>query len=646
MNRTLISLAIIKSHWEKNKSDYIDNFIPFVAFLLFEKKYKAIDLDVFQKDFKDKYGLIIPRNALITIFNRARKKGVVKKENGEIYFNPEYSGKVISSNEKSNIERKFNKVISSIIEFARNEYDLIVNEQEVETGLLSFLRQHDLDILFATKDLSVLPQVKSTKKIKYLISSFSLYAAQKEPQLFEFLLDISVGHALSGTILYSELNSFSGKLTNLNIYLDTPLILGLLGFNGEFKKASIEELINALNSDGANLFILETTRWEVDHILEDSHTRLESGNYELDKASRVLRFCHREGVSASDLEQKILTLDDTLKEYKIKSASVPSHTDNIKYQIDEEELKKTIKKTYQNIIKDYNIDDYSKDKTIDRDVKVLSGIYRFRKGAKPKTIKDSKDIFITSNTALAFASRIFESRENGSNFTIPTCLTDVFLGTVIWLQSPQKIENLNTKRFIADCYSAIQPNTELITKYINEVEKLKAEKKITNDEYYLMRTHRASLNLLEKKTMSDPDALDGSSAREILDKIIYSIKENEQKKYEEEHDNHKKTQEQLKKIIENSETHKTNLKSKAEKISIILSRIIFVLLIIIIGFFLIINIFQEFFNPSPKVKIIIWIVIGILTLLNLATGFNILGFKMKLQEFITRKIIKWLEIDK
>jgi hypothetical protein len=31
MNRTLLNLAIIKSNWEKNKKDYIDNFVPMVA---------------------------------------------------------------------------------------------------------------------------------------------------------------------------------------------------------------------------------------------------------------------------------------------------------------------------------------------------------------------------------------------------------------------------------------------------------------------------------------------------------------------------------------------------------------------------------------------------------------------------------------
>ncbi len=642
MNRTLISLAIIKSHWEKNKSDYIDNFIPFTAALLNDKNYGKIDLSVFQADFKTRYGLDIPKNALITIFNRARKKGIVKRVQGEFVYDKENSTSDIRHIESADVERKFNKVVTSIIEFGKKEHDIKVDDDEVEEALLSFLKQHDLDILFAAKDRSVLPEVKSTKKLKYLISSFALFAAKEEPTLFQFLVDISIGHALSGAILYSEFNSFSGKLKDLNIYLDTPIILGLLGFSGDFKKSSIEELVKILNEEKTNVFILDTTRSEVDYILNDGLTWLQKGVFDLNKASRLLRFCHREGLTATDLEQKILSVDNTLSDLQISSTSVPDHISNEKFQIDEVELKRTIKGTYKNIIKNYDKDDYSKEGTIDRDVKVLSGIYRFRQGYKPRVIKDSKHLFITSNTALAFASKVFESKENGTHFTIPTCLTDVFLGTVIWLQSPQKIENLNTKRFIADCYSATQPSTELIKKYMLEIEKLKAEKKINNDEYYILRTHRASLNLLEKNTMGDPEAFDGSSTAEILDTIMFSIKGEEQEKLNNEEKAHLKTKEKLNTVSGEKQKITDSLDRKAEKISKVISQTVFVFMILIISYCLVVNLYTDYLNPSQNVKNVLWVIIGIMTLLNLTNGFNILGFRDKIHKKIKSRILKWM----
>ncbi len=642
MNRTILSLAIIKTHWEKHQSDYIDNFILLLATLLNEKKYQEIEIENFQIDFMDRFGLEIPINPLITIFNRATKRKILIRSGGKFYANYDKLPEHDSSIESAEIERKFNNVISAIQEFAVEKYQLETTTEEIEIAFLSFLKQHDLDILFAAKDKSILPKVESTRKLKYLISAFTIYAYDSEPNLFKFLLDVSIGHALSGAILYSEINSFSGKLKDLNIYIDTPLVFSLLGLNGYFKQKAIIELLKILREEKANLFILATTRSEVDSIFLDCYKWLEKGNYELDKSSKILRYCHRNGITATDIEGKILTLDEILGSYEIEPTVVPDYIENKQFQIDEKDLKNTIVRTYKGIIPEFNIYDYNKEATIERDVKVLSGIYRFRQGFKPKTIKDSKDLFITSNTALAFASRIFETKENGSSFTIPTCLTDVFLGTVIWLQSPQKVVSLNEKKFIADCYSATQPNELLIKRYIAEVEKLKESSKISRDEYYLLRTHRASINLLETKTMGDPEAFNGETAEEILDNIIASIKGSTSEKLDSEIDNHNQTKSELEKVSAEKDQLIVKLLNKSKRIAKSLGKFIFWIFTLFTAFALSVNLFSMYFNPNKTTKVSLWIFIGLITLFNLSTGFNIIGFRDKLIKQLEKKIYRWL----
>lgn len=642
MNRTILSLAIIKAHWEKNKADYIDNFIPLIASLLNEKNYSEVDLELFQSDFKERYGLQIPINALVTIFNRANKNKIVYREQGKIFVYKDRISDFDISLQSTDVERKFNNITNAIQLYAKATYELEITKPEIEEALLSFLKEHDLDILFAAKDRSVLPEVKSTKKLKYIISTFSINAFENDPQLFQFLLDVSVGHALSGAILYSELNSFSGKLKNLNIYFDTPIILSLMGLNGKYKKKSVAELFSILNDEGANLFILETTRGEIDSILSDCHKWLEKGSYDLEKSSKILRYCHRNGISASDVESKILKLDQLLLDNKVTSTRVPNYNEN-QFVIDENQLEKTILDTYRNIIDNFDTELADRKGTISRDVKVLSGIYRFREGHKPKTIKDSKALFITSNTALAFASKRFESLHNGSSFTIPTCLTDVFLGTVIWLQSPQKVETINSKRFMSDCYSAIQPTEALIKKYLQEIEKLKTENRISNDEYYLLRSHRASLNLLEAKTMGDPDAFDASSTEEILDNIVFSIKAKEAERLNLEIQEHTKTKEQLEIEQERVEKIDSTLKKKSTKIASLIGKFIFYFLSFVVLICLAINLFPEYFPVKQSIKIPLWSIIIVVTVLNIATGFNFGGLRNKIVDFIQKKIYNWLK---
>lgn len=642
MNRTILSLAIIKAHWEKSKTDYIDGFIPLIAWLLKEKNYLEIDLACFQKDFQERYGLIIPINALVTIFNRAKKSRLVYRDHGKIYAHIDALSDYDLSITSAEAERKFEHLTKSIQSFAKSKYDLTVAADEIENALLSFLKEHDLDILFAAKDKSALPEVKSKKKLKYIISTFSIYAFESDPQLFQFLIDVSVGHALSGAILYSGSNSFSGKLIDLNIYLDTPVILDFLGFNGRYKEKSVKELIDILNEEKANVCILDVTRGEVDSILTDCRRWLERGSYDIEKASRALKHCHRKGLSAIDVEQTIISLDRLLSESRISLIQVPPYSET-EFVVDETLLEETIYNTYDSIIDNFDKNLADSKGTIKRDVQVLSGIYRFRRGSKPKTIKECKDLFITSNTALAFASRRFETMHNGTSFTLPTCLTDVFLGTIIWLQSPQKIETINSKRFIADCYSATQPSDALIRKYLSEIEKLKANDRISNDDYYLLRSHRVSISLLETKSMGDPDAIDATSTEEILDGIIKSIKEKEAKNLAEEIRTHEKTKKELIQEQEKVQIIQLTLDSKAEKISIFIGKLLFVLSVLIIAFSLFANLFPKRLNLPPAFEIALWILIGIITLMNLTTGFNLWGMKDKVVNLIKIKVLRWLK---
>lgn len=162
MNRTIVSLAIIKSHWEREKQiTLITSFLCQAVYVL--KKYNEINLDTFRLDFKTKYGLDIPTNPMITIFNRAVKRKLFLRNNGKFYINAEKIATYDNSIESTNIERKIRKLVDSILSFAQDKYNISPSECEVEDALLAFLKQYDLDILFATKEKSILPSIKSTK---------------------------------------------------------------------------------------------------------------------------------------------------------------------------------------------------------------------------------------------------------------------------------------------------------------------------------------------------------------------------------------------------------------------------------------------------------------------------------------------------
>ena len=79
MNKAISSLAIVKVNWDAEKKDYIQNFVPFIVALIKKKRYSIIEIDAVRNDFQDEFGLVIPFHPMITILERVRRQGYIKK---------------------------------------------------------------------------------------------------------------------------------------------------------------------------------------------------------------------------------------------------------------------------------------------------------------------------------------------------------------------------------------------------------------------------------------------------------------------------------------------------------------------------------------------------------------------------------------
>ena len=294
------------------------------------------------------------------------------------------------------------------------------------------------------------------------------------------------------------------KIKNVNFYFDTTFIFRLLGLEEEKRKIAYGEFIETLIYEKANLFIFLHTFEEVKRILDNCLKWIGHTNYDPSFASQALKYFVQNSWRESDVERFLVGLENLLKKYQIRIVDTPDPDKDKSYQIDEEKIQKVIVETYSEL--NPYFDQADKAFTIQRDIKSFSAIYKLRKGRKPRNIKEAKSIFLTTNSSLAYAGKKFEISETSLGaFIIPACLTDVFVGTVLWLQSPAKVIALNEKKIIADCYAALQPSDQLIKKFIKEIERLKTEGKINDEECYLLRTNRVVMDLLEKKTMGDPE---------------------------------------------------------------------------------------------------------------------------------------------
>lgn len=655
MNRTILSLALLKVNWSKGV-DYIDCFLPILISTIISSSTKTIeinDVSKIKKVILEEYGLDIPSSALITILNRARKRGYFTVDSGIYYVNEDKINLDDNSKVKAEINRAYNYVIKELEKFITEKASEKVSfsEEEISDGLLAFLKNHDADISFGAENLSILPSVEAPEKLKYLICWFVVENWESDPILVNYLKDISIGHALSSLILYDEFNPFKGKLENLDIYLDTPFILSLLGINGEQRTQLSEEILTQLKNEKANIFVLQTTISEVLNNLDSCKKTLKKGNGIAQSLS--VRMCIENNIKPEDIEQMIADFSFKMERLGIFENQVPDY-DDYDIVINEEELFDTIIESYEKInrreqkqrtvekIKS-SLPDHI-EKTIRRDVKVLSGIYRFRKGKIPVSIKDSKAIFVTTSSALAFASRVYENKLNKRKNAIPTCFTDIFLSTLIWIQNPILADQINKRRILSDCYAGISPSEELIKQYETELNKLKERGRINNSTYLTLRTHHVAIQMLSSKTLGDPELFSGESTSQLVNQFLDRMTEEERNKRLEAESENKTLQSKNDKLIKSITKKEEKINQKAEKLGVRIANVILGLFYLFIVSSLIVGI-TSFLIPeiSKILQISSFIILALLTVFGFSHKFSSNSIKKPVKEFIKNKFLNFLE---
>lgn len=586
MNKTVTSLAILKVNWDRFRKDYIESFIPFIATLIKNKDYKIIDVNTVCEDFKQEFGIIIPYYPMISILRRSQDRELIRRDGTNFVPNQEKVNKYDFSKVVHEQQDKQERVINGFVEFSKKNYNIDVPKNNAETAMLLFLKENDLNILFAAKNATVLPPANNTKSEKFLAYSFIKNCNELNSELFKFIIDIAIGHAVASILLYTDFEKYKGKFKGLNFFLDTRFILRLLGAEGNIFKKANEEFLKMLLTEGVKLYLFEHTYEEVQKILEDSLHWIESRKYNPGLASPTLKYFIQNNYTDSDVERFIVKVPEVLSANRIEKVQTPDPNILQDFQIDEKKLLEIIVDTYKE--KNPFFSEWEKGDVLSKDIRSLSAIYKLRKGRNPRNIKDCGSIFVTTNAGLAFSSRKFQINERKEEYVVPACVTDIFIGTLMWLQSPEKMAIINERKIVAQCYAALQPDDELVKAYLEEVDKLLKGGQIDEEEYYLLRAHRVAMNLLKEMTLNDPNKLSDNTAEEILRSIKERIKVEAETKYRTEKDAHESTKELLKsKEVEKNKVQKekkaieNNVEQFASVISLIIAYSFYIILIIV-----------------------------------------------------------------
>lgn len=621
----ITSLAILKVNWDILRKDHIENFVPFVIEALRNTPNKVVSLQELQNTISEHFGFEIPQAVLKSILDRTKKRGFVKVAN-KVY--EKIDGKLEESDfrrVREDIIREHEALIQKMIDFCNQTYGESLAPDKANETLVEYINLSGMKILgdiLSGEPASLTHELNEKKK--FFIGAFISHLLKMDPLGLSYLEKIIKGSAFYTALFLPDIGKIQQCFVKVDIYLDTPFLLKALGYSGKGAQEYSEELLNLLHEEGANLKIFEHTVHEIEGILDAAIYAISGDRNTHQRYGETIIYLIDSGYTPSDVEMLLSRLRVSIKSLRVEVVETPPHS--VDLGLDEKRFEEIIREEVG----------YRRDQTLKRDIDSMTAIYRLRKSRKKYQIERCGAIFLTTNTALAYSCSIF-FKEVFDGPSIPICIADHVLATIAWVKKPLKAPNLPLKMLIADCYAALNPSDKLWKKYMEEIEKQRKTKSISESDYFMLRYSIEARRELMNITRGDPDAFSEGTVEEILEAAKKAARSEVEAKLEEEKVKREEAEQKAREEKKSAGIGQRIQIERIRNISIKVSRWISIWVFICASIIMVIFAFGAYFILSNPLKLIFSIGLIILSLLNLILGITLIHLKRKVEVFVFNK---------
>jgi hypothetical protein len=499
----LVSLAILKASWNDGRS-YLDNFVPFVAECLRAEK-GPVTASRLKVSMRERFGMRIPEKALETVMTRAAGQGLVTRRRGE--YHPDF-GKLasVTAPVHGDFLRCHAAVVLGLRTFAQECYSRDVSQAEASSALEAYVAEYGIPIVVqgAAAERDFDPAIVASPDLAYIVHAYVEYVAAADPSGFGYLATVVEGSMLASVVYLPDVGGVQRKFVSTTVYLDTPFVLRLLGYNGADLAAPALELIELLRDLGASVACFENTLNETRGVLLGAAKSLNSRrNY---GAGNIIRSFRQQGLQRADVDLRAARLEKDLTRHGIRVLAAPPYTTTS--DVDEVELERVLQEQVR----------YAHGRTLQHDLDALTAIDRLRRGRYQPILENCRALFLTTNPKLVrSAKRYFGSDRDG--FSWPPAISDTELTTLVWLKQPMKAPDLPRKQIMADCYAALHPDSVTWDRWLSEIARAEATGDYSDEDLDLIRFSPDAQRILMDATFGDSDAVTPETFAEVVEKV-------------------------------------------------------------------------------------------------------------------------------
>jgi hypothetical protein len=501
--RNLVALGIVNVNWNEQR-DSVGNFVPFVAQALKDSSDDVVALADLQQAITARFGLQIPQGALRTILRRAAREGYVAIEHGVYRPSREALANVNLDRKRSDMERQRVALIEALRQFAHDHHRQAWSEDQAGDALLSYVRSQAAPLLATAVAGEPFRPPPAVRHGEVIVSRFVLHVCRDDPTAFSQLDTFVKGYMLANVLYLPEgLDAVNRRFGDTCFLLDTPVVLRAVGYAQEEISRPASELLHLLQGYNAKLRIFGHTLREIEGVLDSAASSLRRGGVTPFEGS-VYEYFVSHGLESADAERMIAALPERLARAGIEVVEAPPQTERL--AVDEARLKEILEAEVT----------YHRDETLYRDLDSLTACHRLRDGRFYPRFEACPAIFVTSNGALARASRIF-FREAYGRQAIPVTVLDHSLTTIAWLKDPARAATLPRHQMIADSFAALDPPDTLWQSYVEEITRLQRQGEITEHDFALLRYSMDARQALMDITLGDAEVFSEGTVHDVLE---------------------------------------------------------------------------------------------------------------------------------
>jgi hypothetical protein len=513
----------------------IQSLMPFFAEVCVQFAGELFDASKFSAAVTARYGIEIPRLAALGFTDQMANEGLLIDVSGHgkrpIYRYENVIALDGAATASPVSEADIDKILTSFAAYCRTDELLAPLEDNVfHTAFLDRLLHIESMRLLARKERSItakksastLVLTKPSEKVSesdsqelhidYLTSQFLLDLRDTDEPKFELVSNIAFASMAAEAIAsFQEPPGKAGDLTGLTIYLDSPLLLDMLGVNEEYAEYG-KELLQSIKKSGAHPAVLEHSVIEAESAVYAQLNYLRSGvnqmSYKLGLSAKPDLLGALIGNVGARAEQRLgitVERDPDLNLHRRAATTVGDI---------EGEMNKRMQA-------------WRNEEAKDHDRKSVWSMLAIRDTTSvcPR-ICDSKFLLIARNTPLvsianyAWTRWLKDTTKHSSihlDKWAPISLSDKQFAGYVWARSGSDGTKMPRARLLAHCSAAVRPRADVKAKAYNLVLELNGKEEA--DDVAALLEDREGARALMRATKGDPEDVTAGRLPYILESV-------------------------------------------------------------------------------------------------------------------------------